>query len=735
MQKAISEINSKESVLFIIEIQFSNSAAANRFFYLRQLMKWILTCIILRVLFNMSATAQASFDRETINVGNIGFSVTNAGTIGRPDVVNDPQGEPSMEYPINSGIEHLFEGGLWIGALVNGQTAVSTAAIDAPSGYTTGASGFEFTSAIGNLIQQKSTLSYSDYFSVDAVSHQDMIIDFTDANTIVPGTTIPIADHTFPLAADVHLECYAYNYSYADYFVILNYTITNNSTNAWDSVWMGTWTDLVIRNVNVATDNGSAFFNKGGGGFIDSLSAIYAFDVNGDPGYTNSYGASQFLGIEWRDQFIHPNNAANVAAAGFPAPRVNGNFWNFKTFDGSQYGAPIDDIQRFDKLKTSIDFTDPGTVTFLQNPSNRVQLISAGPIVQVLPGESFTYVIAMVCAKQLETGGTSGPDKDTEYAKSELFNHLDWAKRTYLGEDANENGKLDAGEDLIANGILDRYILPEPPATPKVKIIPASNSVKIYWDNRAEYSIDPISREMDFEGYRIYRSNAGDDVQQISTQNQIAQWDNPGNSIGYNNGFEAIRLPSPMYFEGDTTAYQYKFELNNLLNGWQYVFIITAFDQGDPALALTSLESSFVENTFRVWSGTAVNNFEEKNQSTKVGVYPNPYKVSASWDGPSSETKKIYFYNLPQQCEIRIYTLAGDIVATLNHDAADYNGSDIQWYANYAGSTDQRILPGGEHAWDILSESKQSISQGIYLFSVKDLSSNIIQEGQFVVIK
>ncbi|MEO6168102.1 MAG: hypothetical protein ABIO46_01195, partial [Chitinophagales bacterium] len=336
---------------------------------------------------------------------------------------------------------------------------------------------------------------------------------------------------------------------------------------------------------------------------------------------------------------------------------------------------------------------------------------------------------------QLETGGTSGPEKDTEYARTELFSHLDWAKRTYLGEDGNENGKLDAGEDLIANGVLDRYILPEPPATPKVKIIPASNQVIIYWDRRSESSIDPISRELDFEGYRIYRSNAGDDVQQITKQNQIAQWDNPGNTIGYNNGFEAVRLSTPVYFDGDTTAYYYKYELNNLLNGWQYVFIVTAFDEGNTELSLSSLESSFVVNTFRLWSGTSANDFTDKKQSTKVGVYPNPYRAGAAWDGPTSQTKKIYFYNLPSQCEIRIYTLAGDVVAMLSHDVADYNGSDISWFESYAGDADQRIFPGGEHAWDILSESKQTITQGIYLFSVKDLNSGIVQEGQFVVIK
>jgi hypothetical protein len=700
-----------------------------QFFYIRSDMKWRIICTFHFSFFVFQLFAQQSFDRETVNTGNIGFSVTNVGTVGRPDVVNNPEGEPSMEYPINSGVEHLFEGGLWIGAKVNGQIAVSTGSIDAPSGYVAGASGFEFTSAVGSNIQQRSTLSYSDFFSVNAVSHQDMVMDFADSNTVVPGTSIVIADHNIPLKAAVHLETYAYNYSYADYFVILNYTITNQSSNVWDSVWLGMWTDLVVRNVNVATDNGTAFYSHGAGGYIDSLSALYAWDVNGDPGYTDSYGASQFLGILWRDQFIHPANTELVVAAGFPAPKVNGNFWNFKQFDGSQFGSPADDVQRYEKLKQGLDFTDPDIVNQLMNPSNRVQLLSAGPLVSVNPGESFHYVVAMVCAHQL----TSGIDDDI--SRQELYNHLGWTKTTFLGEDKNENGLLDPGEDLIPNGELDRFILPEPPASPKVNVIAESNKVAIYWDNAAENSIDPISRLMDFEGYRIYRSNIGDDVNNISTVNLIAQWDKPGNAIGYNNGFEPVQLPAPVQFEGDTVHYRYKFELDNLLNGWQYVFVITSFDEGNEELGLGPLESSFTANTFRVWAGAAVNDFTGSTSSGNVGVYPNPYRISAAWDGSTSQTKKIYFYNLPSLCDITIYTLAGDVVQVLHHDARTYAGDDIQWYGNYAGSTDQRVFSGGEHAWDLLSESKQSVTQGIYLFSVKDLNSGKVEEGQFVLIR
>lgn len=681
-----------------------------------------LSAVLLNVGTAAAGLCQQSFDRQTINIGNLGFSVTNVGTVGRPDRVNDPSGPPSMEYPINSGIEHLFEGGLWIGALVDGQIAVSTAAVDAPAGYRAGSSGFEFTAEVGSYIRQRSTLPYSDYFSLDAVSHQDMVMEFTDAYTIIPGTSIPITDHQLPLNARVRLEAYAWNFSFADYFVILNYTITNASDRPWDSVWLGMWTDLVVRNVYVATDNGTAFFSHGAGGYLDSLSALYAWDVDGDPGYTNSYGASQFLGIIWRDQFFHPVNSQNLIAQGYPAPQVHANFWNFRKFDGSQFGAPADDVQRYQKLKKGLDFSDPNLLSQLQVPSNRIQLLSAGPLPQVLPGESFTYAVALVCARQ-KKGGV-----DDAESRTELLEHLGWSRRTFLGEDANENGVLDEGEDLIENGVLDRYILPEPPAIPKVKIVAEAARISVYWDEGAEASVDPISKKLDFEGYRVYRSNAGDDVRNITEMNLIAQWDKPANDVGYNNGFEAVRLEDPVFFDGDSTPYRYRFDMNGVLNGWQYVVTVTAFDAGDSQLGLPPLESSFSANTFRVWPGTPA------GEEHAVGVYPNPYRQSAAWDGPAAQSRKIWFYNLPELCEISIFTLSGELVDVLHHDS-DYRGEGIRWFEQFGGSSSQRILSGGEHAWDLLSANRQAVAQGVYLFSVKDLKTGRVQQGQFVVLR
>ncbi len=690
-------------------------------------------------------SGQASFDKKIVDIGNIGLTVTNVGTLGYPDVRNDPDGGPSMEYPLNSGIEHLFEAGIWIGAQVDGQTAVSTASVDAPTGYSTGAAGFEFTAAVGNTIQERSSFTASDFFSFNAISHQDLLVDFSDKNAIIPGTNIEITDHNIPLNADVHLETYAWNFSFADYFVILNYTITNNSTTAWDSVYLGLWTDLVVRNINVATDAGAAFFSKSGGGYIDSMTALYAFDVLGEPDFTSSYGASQFLGIEWRGLFFHPSNKDTFVKSGLPVPKVNANFWRFRDSQDPDFPAPENELGRYEKLKTGLDFNNQGISDDVREPNNRVQLMSAGPLVEVAAGETVNFVLALVCAKQLSgtsgcpkgTSGNPGADLDTDCAREELNNNLGWARRTFNGEDLNGNGLLDEGEDLDDDGELDRYILPEPPATPKIKIIPSSGKVEIYWDNLAEASIDPISKKQDFEGYRLYRSQIGEDLNLdlINSADIIAQWDKQGNAVGFNNGFDQIRLSNPAFFSGDTVAYYYKYELDALLNGWQYVFIITSFDEGDQELRIESLESSFVENAYGVYTGTVPHNFEDGKDTVTVGVYPNPYRVNATWDGTTARTRKLYFYNLPELCDITIYTLSGDVVALLNHDASTYDGTDTQWFDNFGGDASKRIFSGGEHAWDILSETGQDITQGLYIFTVKDINSNKVQQGKFAVIK
>ena len=253
----------------------------------------------------------------------------------------------------------------------------------------------------------------------------------------------------------------------------------------------------------------------------------------------------------------------------------------------------------------------------------------------------------------------------------------------------------------------------------------------LYWDLTAERSRDPVTGLLDFEGYRIYRSNPGDDLAGdiLSRATLIAQYDKPMNQTGFNNGFDEVLLDEPVIFANDTTRYWYRFEARDLKSGWQYLFTLSAFDHGDPDAGLQSFESSRVFNATRVFPGTPAAKAEER---LKVGVYPNPYRVNAAWDGSTSRTRKLNFYNLPPRSEIRVYTLAGEIVAEMLHESDTYIG-DTRWYDDF--SAPNRIQPGGEHSWDILSENGLSISGGLYLYTVKDLESGDVQHGKFVIIK
>lgn len=685
---------------------------------------------------SLHVAAQASFDEKLTTAGNIRMTVNNLGMIGNAFRGSyNVLGYPSCEFPANSGIEHLFQGGMWIGCLINNsQVAVSSGAVDDASGYSTGKGGFEFTAEVGASLKEQSSLIDHPLYNPRAISHQDLIADFSDKNTVVPGTAIPISNHQFPLGADVHFEAYNYNFNFANYFVILNYTITNNSANTWDSVYIGYWKDGVVRNVNITPPGGSAFFNKGGNGYLDSLYIAYEFDATGDPGFTNSYVGLKFLGAEDKNGFAHPELRTNFVA--------NYNAWQFQNSADPLYFSPTDDNQKYGKMTSGLN-NRPDWETIirptLRQANNRSHLMSVGPFRQVAPGESVQIAFALVCAKKKEDGNPNTADNDIQ--KDILVQNSKFAQTAYNGEDVNFNGILDPGEDRDGDGKITRFILPAPPDIPRSKMIAGENKIDLYWSNNAESSVDPISKKKDFEGYRVYKTTLGFDVsgtQDILTALKlVAEFDSAGNHLFNETGFDAIRLADSLTFgettsAGDTIYYHYKYTFSNIQNGWQHAVAVTAFDQGDDVNNLQSLESSTLPTLKRVFPGMPVNN-DFKNGDPFV--YPNPYYASAAWEGISTnpEDKKVIFANLPARCNIRIYTASGDLVDDITHNQ-EYNGSDIKWYQTYSNANQTRFS-GGEHAWDMLSKDNQIIARGLYLFSVKDLSSGEIFKGKFVIIK
>ena len=688
---------------------------------------------------------------KNTSVGNIALTVSNFGVYGNTLLnLTQPGHQPSCEYPIGSGIEHIFQGGLWVSGFkkdaINSKTKigpfVTTGAVDNSNGARS--SGYEFTNDHGSKVAERSTLLDSRFYNPLAISHQDLIGNYTDTNlTTLDGTLI--VDHN-PLGIAVHEENYAWNFPFADFFVIKNYTITNVSGKYLDSVYVGIWTDAVVRNTKITFIKNGAFYGHGGDGYDDSLKIAYCFDVDGDVPFTNSYVGFLYLGSTptIADSFLIDNATGGKDTL----PATCFNSWQFNNTTDPNFFAPPDgptgDGVRYQKMQGWFGGTNrfnpyygplypvginPASIKLITGTGGRSELITHGYFKNIAPGDSINVVYAVVCANKF---GDEPTASDTRLERTYLYNNADWALRAYFGNDRNRNGKIDPGEDIFGDGQIHRYILPAPPTVPVMRVVPEQNKATIYWDKRAEASVDPISGLKDFAGYRIYRTQSGFDL----TNNQnilasmvvLAQYDSAG-STGFNTGFKSVELATPMTFPNDTTKYYYKYVLPNLLDGWQYLFSVTAFDKGDPADNLGPLESSHLANMKSILPGT----LPTEDPNTKLGVYPNPYYGSAIWDGNSERLRKIYFYNLPSDCEITIYTLAGDVVKRLQHNSTA-NGQDIRWFDQYAAGNNQQFT-GGEHAWDLITDNGQAVATGLYLFTVKNNKNGNIKTSKFLIIK
>ncbi len=654
-------------------------------------------------------------------VGNIALTVTNYGTIGNGFVTFPNQ--PSCQYPKGSGIENLFVGGIWIGGVKDGVINVTTGAVDVTSANRT--EGFEFTNAPGQGITEKSSLQTSPNFRPDAISHQDFICEFFDTNTTANGTVI---QNHVPMGFKVLLQTYCYDFNFANNWVILNYKIVNigyrGNNSPIDSIYCGLWCDGVVRNTNITPPGGSAFYSKGADGYDSSLRMAYEYDYNGDPGFTDTYVAFKFLGVNPKPLGENINVKSHFT------------IWQFRNTTDPIYFSPQVDNDpanggKFQKLEgylsvnPALDSINNPSVVPSRNdvlrhtPSNRSTLVSYGPV-RKQNGDRFSLrygldtinvVFAVICAKKYGTDPTTW---DSTFQRKNLNISAGWAQSAY------DNG----------------YKLPSPPDPPKVRTEIKDKDVTLYWAANSERSIDPISNLLDFEGYRIYRTNPGADLtlnqDLTSLLNLAGDFDSAHNNVFNNTGFNFIKLSTPKYFEGDTTPYYYRFDFPNQLNGFQYIYSVTAYDKGEASQNLGSLESSILGNAQRIIVGTPANN----NADAEVGVYPNPYYGSAIWDGGGNKKellRKMYFYNLPSKCEISVWTLAGDLVDRFSHDAATYNGEDIGWFNTFSDGTQK--FAGGEHAWDLITKSDQAIASGLYLFTVKDLNSGQIKKGKFVIVK
>ncbi|MDG1223658.1 MAG: hypothetical protein P8O00_03720, partial [Candidatus Marinimicrobia bacterium] len=101
-----------------------------------------------------------------------------------------------------------------------------------------------------------------------------------------------------------------------------------------------------------------------------------------------------------------------------------------------------------------------------------------------------------------------------------------------------------------------------------------------------------------------------------------------------------------------------------------------------------------------------------------IYVVPDPYVVTASWEKPlyyssGRGERRIDFVNLPSVCTIKIFSMSGKHIKTINRQSNVQNGAE---------------------SWDLITEDGLTVAFGVYIYHVN--APNIgTKTGKFSLIK
>jgi hypothetical protein len=139
---------------------------------------------------------------------------------------------------------------------------------------------------------------------------------------------------------------------------------------------------------------------------------------------------------------------------------------------------------------------------------------------------------------------------------------------------------------------------------------------------------------------------------------------------------------------------------------------------GDQYVLLT--QRPFYEGDYFsiVSKSASTDNSKAKEEMSDIKVVPNPYIAGALWEsrtifGAGRGERKIDFIHLPPKCLIRIFTISGVLVKSIEHDSSVLDGSE---------------------SWDLISDDGMEIAYGVYVYHVEaeEVGTKI---GKFAVVK
>jgi hypothetical protein len=359
-----------------------------------------------------------------------------------------------------------------------------------------------------------------------------------------------------------------------------------------------------------------------------------------------------------------------------------------------------DEQMKYDVLK------DP-TKAYNYQPKTSVQMggrkmwsiVSLGPW-DIAPGDSITFAIAEI-VDGVDYDKVTGPNK-IALDKFSVINQL--SKAIY-------ERSADKAKQTFDNG-LDN---PNPPVAPSFQVDYYKEKEQfvanqITWGIETENIPDPDDGQLDLAGYRLYRS------EYLPTGPWVKIAD--------------ITKADPLYFNNG----KYLYVDSNVQVGKSYYYALTAYDNGrtnwnikptaqfekstdrsnptspnwnSKSVAVPSLESSIFANRTK-YPFTAT--FPPAKNLDNVLVVPNPFILGKS-DTQVGKSDEIQFVNVPNPCTIRIYTIRGDLVKTIN--VSENDGAIKSWFQD--------------------TDFGQYVQSGVYIYHLDSKIGKKI--GKFAIIR
>lgn len=531
------------------------------------------------------------FELRRMQINKVDCPITNYGAFGQSEA-----NSAGCYWPKGSGLPYIFGAGIWIGAIVNGDTLVS-------AGYNTVGRGQDFCPGPpehGQDHYQNEQSHPEDrlYFSTDPTDFEEWPLRDSLGNRIsaVFGTTDKWAHQevwceyhdmveeyhswasgTYPIGLAVRQIAFAWNAPINENIIFILYEFENISGDTIKDMYVGHaadddvgWADNDLLGCDIERSLGYCYtlvYEDGwpldiatppyyvGKRFLQGPKAddtVYvAIGDPNDPGYPDAHMDTVYPGEHL------PLTAFTRCTRGYDADEEWERYsmlagYNIETRDYDPWQGVIDIV-----------------------PDDKRMVMGCGPF-ELAPGEVDTCLIAVMFSSE-NVGGLN-----------------------YLKEQG------DIAEIMYKNN----WAFPSPPLPPKLTAIPGDQKVILSWDNSPELKADEFAkvmkdagdllyRDYDFEGYRLWKSRTalpGD-------WELLGEWDIEN---------EIKLLPGDMYIPGigivgsgeesNNSGLWYSYVDEDVINGITYYYAVTAFDYntpGDPAKPnqdlWVSLESSMWE--------------------------------------------------------------------------------------------------------------------------------------------